>query len=121
MATAFSCNIQLIMLCFLGIRNSEKCTIASSKEYLEFILEQLSESEKATYRSMMRDYILYYRGKIVGGLYDDRLFMKPVKSAVSLMPNANYEPPYAGAKDVLPVVDTDSKDPLATLFRAMYG
>ena len=59
--------------------------MASSKAYLDFILEQLSGLEEVTYRAMMGEYILYYRGKIVGGIYDDRLLVKPVKSAVSYM------------------------------------
>ena len=68
--------------------------MASHKEYLNFILEQISELEEITYRAMMREYIIYYRGKIVGDIYDDRLLVKPVKSAISLMPDANYELPY---------------------------
>ena len=75
--------------------------MASHKEYLDFILEQISELEEITYRAMMREYIIYYRGKIVGGIYDDRLLVKPVKSAISLMPDANYELPYEGAKEML--------------------
>ena len=92
----------------------------SSKEYLEFILEQLSELEEITYRAMMGEYILYYRGKIVGGIYDDRLLVKPVKSAISLMPDATYELPYEGAKEMLLVDDVDNKDFLTQLFNAMY-
>ena len=65
--------------------------MASSKAYLDFILEQLSGLEEVTYRAMMGEYILYYRGKIVGGIYDDRLLVKPVKSAVSYMPDARDE------------------------------
>ena len=65
--------------------------MASSKEYLEFILGQLSELEEITYRAMMGEFIIYYRGKIVGGIYDDRLLVKPVKSAISYMPTAPYE------------------------------
>ena len=72
--------------------------MASSKEYLTFILEQLSDLEGISYCAMMGEYIIYYREKIVGGIYDDRLLVKPVKSAVSLMPNAIYELPYDGAK-----------------------
>ena len=68
--------------------------MASSKEYLDFVLEQLSDLEEITYRAMMGEYIIYYRGKIVGGIYDDRLLVKPVNSAVSLMTNAIYELPY---------------------------
>ena len=94
--------------------------MASSKEYLEFILEQLAELEEITYRAMMGEYILYYRGKIVGGIYDDRLLVKPVKSAISLMPDATYELPYEGAKEMLLVDDVDNKDFLTKLFIAMY-
>ena len=68
--------------------------MASSKEYLEFILGQLSELEEITYRAMMGEFIIYYRGKIVGGIYDDRLLVKPVKAAISYMPTAPYELPY---------------------------
>lgn len=94
--------------------------MASSKEYLDFILEQLSELKEITYRAMMGEYILYYRGKIVGGIYDDRLLVKPVKSAISLMPDATYELPYEGAKEMLLVDDVDNKDFLTQLFNAMY-
>ncbi|MBQ7043659.1 MAG: TfoX/Sxy family protein [Clostridia bacterium] len=94
--------------------------MASSKEYLSFILEQLSELEGITYRAMMGEYIIYYRGKIVGGIYDDRLLVKPVKSAVSLMPDEIYELPYEGAKEMLLVDEVDSKDFLTRLFSAMY-
>ncbi len=94
--------------------------MASSKEYFEFVLEQLSGLEEITYRKMMGEYIIYYRGKIVGGIYDDRLLVKPVKSAVSLMPNAVYELPYEGAKEMLLVDDVDNKDFLTSLFVTMY-
>ncbi len=94
--------------------------MASSREYLNYILEQLSGLEDITYRAMMGEYILYYRGKIVGGIYDDRLLVKPVKSAVSLVPDAVYEPPYEGAKEMLLVDNIDSRDFLEGLFDAMY-
>ncbi|MBR2886563.1 MAG: TfoX/Sxy family protein [Clostridia bacterium] len=94
--------------------------MASSKEYLEFILEQLSELNDVTYRAMMGEYILYYRGKIIGGIYDDRLLVKPAKSAVALMPDATFELPYEGAKEMLLVDDIDNRDFLAKLFNAMY-
>ena len=100
--------------------NLAEVNMASSKEYLEFILEQLAELEEITYRAMMGEYILYYRGKIVGGIYDDRLLIKPVKSAISLMPDATYELPYEGAKEMLLVDDVDNKDFLTQLFNAMY-
>ena len=100
--------------------NLAEVNMASSKEYLEFILEQLAELEEITYRAMMGEYILYYRGKIVGGIYDDRLLIKPVKSAISLMPDVTYELPYEGAKEMLLVDNVDDKDFLTQLFNAMY-
>lgn len=92
----------------------------SSKEYLDFILDQLSELEDISYRAMMGEYILYYKGKIVGGIYDDRLLVKPVKSAIAYMPNAGYELPYDGAKEMLLVDDVDSKGFLTGLFKTMF-
>lgn len=94
--------------------------MASSRAYLDFILDRLSELEEITYRAMMGEYIIYYRGKIVGGIYDDRLLVKPVKSAVLLMPNATYQLPYEGARKMLLVDDVDSKEFLTKLFNAMY-
>lgn len=94
--------------------------MASSKKYLQFILEQLSELEEITYRSMMGEFILYYRGKIVGGIYDDRLLVKSTKSAVAYMPTVSYEFPYEGAKEMLLVDEVDNKDFLKGLFIAMY-
>lgn len=93
--------------------------MASSKEYLDYILEQLSDLEDITYRAMMGEYIIYYQGKIVGGIYDDRFLVKPVKSAVELMPDAAYELPYEGAKKMLLVDETDDRDFLSNLFNAM--
>ena len=95
--------------------------MASSKEYLNYILEQLSVLDEITYRQMMGEFILYYRGKIIGGIYDNRLLIKPVKSAVSYMPTAVYEKPYDGAKDMLSVNEIDNKDFLTGLFNTMYN
>ena len=94
--------------------------MGSSKEYLEFILDQLSELDEISYRAMMGEYIIYYRGKIIGGIYDNRLLLKPVKSATSLMPDAKYELPYESAKEMLLVDDVDNKGFLSELFVAMY-
>lgn len=94
--------------------------MASSKEYLEFILEQLSELNDVSYRAMMGEFIIYYRGKIVGGIYDDRFLVKPTKSAVAMMPNADMELPYDGAKEMLLVDDVDNKEFLTELLEAMY-
>ena len=68
--------------------------MASSQEYLQFVLEQLSDLEEINYRAMMGEYIIYYRSKIIGGIYDDRLLVKPIKSAISYMPTVTYELPY---------------------------
>lgn len=94
--------------------------MASSKEYLDFILEQLSALDEITFRAMMGEYIIYYRGKIIGGIYDDRFLVKPVESAVSLMPDAVYELPYEGAQKMLLADNVDSKEFLANLFNTMY-
>ena len=94
--------------------------MASSKEYLQFVLDQLSELSDISYRTMMGEFILYYRGKIVGGIYDDRLLVKPVKSAITYMNNPSYELPYDGAKEMLLVDDVDNKAYLAGLFNAIY-
>lgn len=94
--------------------------MASSKEYLEFILEQLSGLDEITYRAMMGEYIIYYRGKTTAYLCDDRLLVKPVAAAKTLMPNAHYEPPYEGAKEMLLVDNVDDKEFLKELFEKMY-
>ena len=94
--------------------------MASSKEYLDYIMEQLSELDGITYRAMMGEYIVYYQGKIVGGIYDDRFLVKPVKSAKTLMPSASMEIPYEGAKEMLLVDNVDSKEFLNELLNAMY-
>ena len=94
--------------------------MASGKEYLHFILEQLSDLDDISYRPMMGEFILYYRGKIVGGIYDDRLLVKKTRSALELMPAAICELPYEGAKEMLLVDEVDRKAFLAELVEAMY-
>lgn len=94
--------------------------MASSKGYLEYILEQLSEVEDVSYRTMMGEYIIYYRGKVIGGIYDDRFLVKPTKSAVSMMPDVERELPYEGAKEMLLVDDVENKAFLRELIIAMY-
>jgi TfoX/Sxy family transcriptional regulator of competence genes len=93
--------------------------MASSKDYLEYVLEQLSSMDDITYRAMMGEYIIYYQGKIVGGIYDDRFLVKPTKSALDLMPDASRELPYDGAKEMLLVEDIDNRDFLNKLLDAM--
>ena len=94
--------------------------MSSSKEYLDFILGQLSELDDISYRAMMREYIIYYRSKVVGSIYDDRFLVKSTKSAVAMMPNAVMELPYEGAKEMLLVYDVDNKEFLRLLLEAMY-
>ena len=95
--------------------------MASSKEYLDFILEQLSGLDDVSYRAMMGEYIIYYRDKVVGGIYDDRFLVKPTKSAAAMMPSADMELPYEGAKEMLLVDDVDNRDFLRELLDAMYA
>ena len=111
--------MSLVLFAQIGICGGENI-MASSKEYLDFILEQLSELNDITYKAMMGEYIIYYRGKIIGGVYDDRFLVKPVKSAIKLMPNVGYELPYDGAKEMLLVDELDNKEFLVALFNAMY-
>ncbi|MBE5846805.1 MAG: competence protein TfoX [Lachnospiraceae bacterium] len=94
--------------------------MASSKAYLEFILEQLSGLEEITHRAMMGEYVLYYRGRIFGGIYDDRFLVKPTKSAGAMMPDADMEIPYEGAKEMILVDDVDNRDFLRKLVESMY-
>ncbi|SFB86676.1 TfoX/Sxy family protein [Streptococcus equinus] len=94
--------------------------MASSKEYLAFILDQLSEIPEISYRSMMGEYILYYRGKVIGGIYDNRFLIKPTKSATALLPEARLEIPYEGAKKMLLVDQLDDKALLSHLLQVMY-
>ena len=94
--------------------------MASGREYLDFILEQLSGLENITWKAMMGEYIIYWRGRIVGGIYDDRFLVKPTKSAVAMMPDADRELPYEGAKEMLLVDNVDNREFLAELLTAMY-
>ncbi len=93
--------------------------MASSKEYLDYLLDQLSSPEDISYKAMMGEYILYYRGKIVGGVYDDRFLVKPTASAKRLMPGAPEEKPYEGAKEMLLVENIDDREFLRELLDSM--
>ena len=94
--------------------------MASSKDYLDYILDQLSGLDDISYRAMMGEYIIYYRGKVVGGIYDDRFLVKPVKAAKAMMPDADLELPYEGAKEMLLVDDVENREFLRELLEAMY-
>ena len=94
--------------------------MASDKGYLDYILEQLSELSDITYRAMMGEYIIYYGGKIIGGIYDDRFLVKIMPASEKLMPDAVKEAPYKGAKEMLLVTDVDDRAFLNELFEKMY-
>ena len=93
--------------------------MASSKQYLHFILDQLSCLSDISCKAMMGEYIIYYKGKIIGGIYDDRFLVKQTNSAKQLMPYAPLEPPYKGAKEMLLVDNPDDRDFLKNLLNAM--
>lgn len=95
--------------------------MTSSRNYLDFVLDRLSDVDDVTYSPMMGEYILYFKGKVIGGIYDDRFLVKPTKSAKRLIPEAAYETPYAGAKDMLLVDNIDDSDFLRELPEALYA
>ena len=95
--------------------------MASTKDYLDYILEQLGGLEDITYRAMMGEYVLYFKGKVFGGIYDNRFLVKPVRSARALIPNAPLELPYEGAKPMLLVEDPDDREFLTELITAMFS
>ena len=95
--------------------------MASSKEYLDFIMEQLAGAGDVTCRTMMGEYVIYYRGKVIGGIYDDRFLVKPTAAAVVMMPDAVMEKPYEGAKEMLLVDNVENREFLRELLKAMYG
>ena len=94
--------------------------MATSSGYFEYIKEQLSGTEDISFRKMMGEYIIYYRGRIVGGLYDDRFLVKPVKAASEMMPEAELQEPYEGARKMLLVDNVDDREFLRELITAMY-
>ena len=93
--------------------------MASSREYLDFILEQLSDAGEVSYRPMMGEYVLCFRGKVIGGIYDDRFLIKPTKSAAALLQDAPLELPYAGAKEMLLVENVENRALLCALLEAL--
>ena len=93
--------------------------MASTKSYLEYVLDLLSDLDGISYRAMMGEFLLYYQGRVFGGIYDDRFLVKPVKSAVSKLPDADRELPYDGAKEMM-LVDTEDRTFLKELIESMY-
>ena len=95
--------------------------MASSKDFLEFVLEQLSGLSDITYRAMMGEYIIYYRGKIVGGIYDNRLLVKSSESMLKIMPNAKMEIPYPKGKPMVMIPDPENPELLEKVFNTLYN
>ena len=95
--------------------------MGSSKEYLSFILEQLFQLNGVAYRAMMGEYIIYYQGKVIGGIYDNRFLVKATKSSAEMLPDADKELPYQGAKMMLLVDNVEDKKFLRQLFESMYA
>ena len=93
--------------------------MATSKDFLDYLKEQLTGLDEVTFRPMMGEYLIYFRGRLVGDICDDRLLIKPVPTAVEMMPDAEMQPPYEGAKDML-VADVDNGEFLKELFVAIY-
>lgn len=94
--------------------------MASTAEYLNFILEQLSKLNGISYRMMMGEYIIYYGDKVIGGIYDNRFLVKITKTSAEMMPNAMKELPYEGAKEMLLVDNLEDKDFLCKLIKSVY-
>lgn len=95
--------------------------MASDKEYLDFIMEQFGSAPGVSYRAMMGEYVLYYNGKVFGGIFDNQLLVKDVPGSESLLPEAERVIPYPGARPMLEVDNVDDRDFLAALVRKMYG
>jgi TfoX/Sxy family transcriptional regulator of competence genes len=94
--------------------------MASSKDFLSFVMEQLSVLPDVDYRAMMGEYIIYFRGRVIGGIYDNRFLVKPTAAAKKIMPNTVTEIPYPGGKPMLMVTDVENPELLEKLFTAMY-
>ena len=93
--------------------------MASTEAYRDFVLGQLSGLDEITHRKMMGEYLLYYRGKLFGGIYDDRLLLKPTDAAIAMLPDVRYETPYEGAKPMV-VADVDDAERLQVTVQVMY-
>lgn len=95
--------------------------MSTNKDYLNFLLDQLSSLEGITYRMMMGEYLIYYRGKVAAYVCDDRLLIKPVPSAIKMLPDAEYDSINPGGrKKLLRVDNVDDGDFLTNLFDSMY-
>ena len=114
------CNI-ILQKYYFGITERES-DMASTKAFLDFVLEQISDLKEISYRPMMGEYVIYFRGKVVGGVYDDQFLLKPTRSALRLIKDSGNEPqtdiPYEGAKEML-VADIDDREMICRLIEAI--
>ncbi|MBO4480561.1 MAG: TfoX/Sxy family protein [Alphaproteobacteria bacterium] len=94
--------------------------MASSKDFLEFVLGQLSMLPDITYRAMMGEFIIYYHGKIIGGIYDNRLLVKPTESILKIIPHATMEIPYDGGRPMIMIPDVENSELLTRVFNKLY-
>lgn len=92
--------------------------MASSEDYLAYALDLLEQVPDISYRKMMGEYVLYAHGKVFGGIYDDRFLVKPTDTAKRLLPDADYQLPYGGAKLML-AVNVEDKQRVAELVAAI--
>jgi len=104
----------------IGAKEGVRFSMASDRSFAEYIVDQLSGSDGIAYRYMMGEYILYFRGRIFGGIYNDRLLVKPVPAALRLLPDAPRELPYHGGREMLLVENVDDREFLSRLVTAMY-
>ena len=94
--------------------------MASSRDFLDFVLEQLSDIPDIDYRAMMGEFIIYYRGRVIGGIYDNRFLIKPTATARKMIPNAQMEIPYPGGSPMIMIPDIENREFLSALFPAIY-
>lgn len=95
--------------------------MASSQEFLDFILKQLQGlGQEISFRKMMGEYLLYYRGRLFGGIYDNRLLLKSVQPALNFFENPIFESPYPGAKSMLRIEEVEDAAFLCNLIEAVY-
>lgn len=95
--------------------------MSSSRDFLDFVLEHLSSLPYITYRAMMGEFVIYYHGTVVGGVYDNRLLIKPTESVKKIIPNAIMEVPYPGSKPMVMIDDIENPELLERVFNAVYN
>ena len=93
--------------------------MSSTDQYLEFVLDLLGELDDVAHRKMMGEYVLYYRGKVIGGIYDDRFLLKVTPASERLLPDAPRATPYEGGKEML-LVELEDRDTLHDVVDAMW-